>query len=300
MSQTGSDSPPDRWLVLRVPLPEAESVRDLWIEELLALEVRGVEEQAEHLVVYLPPPSQDPDALVSDLTSRLARVDAGGAAVPGPIEVGWQPHEAWEERWKQGFSARRVTDRITVAPSWDLPEVDPGEILLTLDPGMAFGTSEHPTTRGCLRLLDGLVEPGQCIADIGAGSGILGIAAALLGADRVLALELDPWACRVARENAERNGVADRISVRAGVVTTDGLPTDAPFDGIVANIESGILRPLLSALQGALTPEGWLILSGILRTEAPGIVTAAREAGLYLDTVDEEAEWWTGAFTLSD
>lgn len=299
MSETGSGAPPDRWLVLRVPLPDDEAVRDLWIEELLMLDARGVEEQANHLVVYLPPPREGAESLVRDLTARLA--EAGGDRPPevGPIEIRWQPHEAWEERWKQGFAPRRVTRRITVAPSWDQPEVNPGEILVTIDPGMAFGTSEHPTTRGCLRLLDGRVEPGQRIADIGAGSGILGISAALLGADRVLALELDPWACHAIRENAERSGVTDRVLVRAGAVTADGLPGEAPFDGILANIEAGILRPLLPSLRVALAPRGWLILSGVLRSEADGFVSAAREAGLELDTVDEEAEWWTGAFSLA-
>lgn len=275
-------------------MPPDGDLRDLMVEELLELEVRGVEERTDALVVYLPPPTGAADAFADAVGERLAAI-SGMASVQ--VETGWQPHEAWSDRWRTHFRPREITSRILVAPSWESPPVDPGQILVTLDPGMAFGTSDHPTTRGCLRMLDRLVEPGDRIADIGSGSGILAITAALLGAREVLAIELDPWACAAARENASINSVTDRVTVRAAPVTPDGLPGEAPFDGIVANIESGILTPLLPGLRTVMEEGGWLILSGILRIESDALVDTAREARLELREVDEEEEWWTGEFS---
>ena len=285
---------PDRWMVLRVPTPDEESRRDLMIEALLGLESRGVEERDGGLVVYLPPPEgQSEDSFLREVTDRLSQE----SGIDGlELEMSWQPHELWEDRWRTHFRTRRVSERVVVAPSWEDPDLPPGAILVTLDPGMAFGTSDHPTTRGCIRMLDDRVRPGDRLADVGSGSGILAITAALLGAAEVLAVELDPWACRAARENVERNGVEDRVTVRAAPVSAQGLPGEAPFDGIVANIESGILTPLLPGLRSALLGGGWLILSGILHSESEALVRAAQVAGLELDQVDEEGDWWTGGF----
>ncbi|TVP55017.1 MAG: 50S ribosomal protein L11 methyltransferase [Gemmatimonadales bacterium] len=288
---------PDRWMVLRVPRPQDESRRDLMVEVLLECGARGVEERDDLLVIYLPPPSEDPQAFVRRVTRELERVSGSHEIA---VELDWQPHEAWEERWRTHFKPRRITERITVAPSWERPEVPPGTLLLTLDPGIAFGTSDHPTTRGCIRMLDGRVRPGDRVADVGAGSGILAITAALLGAADVLAIELDPWACQAARENLLLNGVEERVRVRAAPITSKGLPGEPPFDGIVANIESSILTPLLPGLRSALEDGGWLILSGILRTESEASVVAAAAADLGLDGVDEEGDWWTGAFVTPD
>jgi ribosomal protein L11 methyltransferase len=288
------DSPPDRWLVLRVPEPGDEDRRGLLVEVLRELTPHGVEERPDALVAYLPAPEESPESLAQEIGERLAQ--SVGETVPLRVETTWQAHEAWSDLWREGFRARRITSRIVVAPTWDPPDPEPGDVILTLDPGMAFGTAEHPTTRGCLRLLDPRVLPGSRLADIGAGSGVLSIAAALLGAAQVLAVELDPWAVSVARENVEINGVEDRVEVRAAAVGPSFLPGEAPFHGIVANIEAGILLPLLPGFQGGLEPGGWVILSGILGTEAAGVVEAAEALGLELEEEDREESWWSGAF----
>ncbi len=288
---------PDRWMVLRVPRPEDEVQRDLMVEALLELGARGVEEGDGRLSVHLPPPPDEPESFVRRVTRELERVSGTEGLV---LEVDWQPHEAWEDRWRSHFKPRRITGRIVVAPSWERPEVPPGTMLLTIDPGMAFGTSDHPTTRGCIRMLDRWVRPGDRVADVGSGSGILAITAALLGAAEVLAVELDPWACQAARENLALNGVQERVRVRAAPISAKGLPGEPPFDGIVANIESSILTPLLPGLRAGLEDGGWLILSGILRTESEAITAAANAADLRLQGVDEEADWWTGVFVTSD
>jgi ribosomal protein L11 methyltransferase len=161
---------------------------------------------------------------------------------------------------------------------------------------MAFGTAEHPTTRGCLRTLEALVAEGERVADVGTGSGILAITAALLGASKVVALESDPWASAAARENAVANAVDGRVEILDTTVGAGVLALLGPFDGIVANIETGVLIPLLPDFRLALAPSGWLVLSGILAVEADGVVQAAMREGLSLTCQDSEAEWWTGGF----
>src|SRR5205085_1824649 len=140
----------------------------------------------------------------------------------------------WADAWKQYFFVQRVGRRTVVVPSWRqadyAPEAD--DIPLLLDPGMAFGTGLHPTTRLCLRAAEELVQPGQRVLDLGAGSGILAIAAAKLGAGYVEAVEIDPVAARVCRENVELNGVAGVVSVREGAL----LPTGEQHALALANI----------------------------------------------------------------
>jgi ribosomal protein L11 methyltransferase len=291
---------PDRWLVLHLPVGPDPELR----ERLVALLMesgwsgeapRGVEERRDGLVVYLPPPESGVASLVERLKAEL---EAGGAPeVAAGVRPSWQPHEAWADHWRRGFGTRRITPRITVTPTWEPVNAARGEIVLTLDPGMAFGTAEHATTRGCLRLMDGRVQPGTRVADVGAGSGILSIAAAHLGAASVLALELDPWACTAARENAERNGVADRVRVVSRGVGPAFVEGEAAFHGIVANIETPILRPLVPGFARGLVPGGWLILSGILEPDGPGMVGTAAAAGFHLEAEDREAGWWSAAFT---
>lgn len=276
--------------------PRAEDVRELLIEELLSLPTRGVEDRGDDLVVYLPPPGEAVEQLLETIRERIARVT--GSEVPG-IRFRWQEHEEWDDVWRRAFRPRRVTDRLVVSPSWEEPPLEPGDLLITLDPGMAFGTAEHPTTRGCLRLLDGAVRPGDRVVDVGAGSGILSIAAALLGAGRVLALEMDEWACTAAEENARTNGVEGKVTVLTLAVGPEFLPDEAPADGIVANIEAGALTALLPGFRSGLAPGGWLILSGILSHEARGVIQAAGEAGFSLRRPDREDAWWSGLFFVA-
>jgi ribosomal protein L11 methyltransferase len=162
---------------------------------------------------------------------------------------------------------------------------------------MAFGTAEHATTRGCLRGLSRYVGRGDRVADVGAGSGILSIAAVLLGADQVVALELDPTSCRVAEENVTNNGVRDRVEIRHEPARP-GIPIPGgPFQGIVANLQSGIILPLLPLFRSGLAPGGWLIASGILLEELDQILRTLMKGGWYLLEGEEEGEWWTGVLS---
>lgn len=283
---------PAEWLVLEVGKPVDEEAAAIAIEVLVARSGRGIEERDGILVGYLPATEAPASSVVEELCRELARALGGTAP---PVAYRLQRHEAWEENWKRGFGPRRVTERIVVSPSWADPGLQPGELLLLLDPGMAFGTAEHSTTRGSLRLLDRRVAAGDRIADVGSGSGILAIAAALLGASRVVAFEPDSWSCAAAGENAVRNGVAKIVEVREEAVGPDTLAAFSPFDGIAANIESGILTPLLSSFRGALGPGAWVILSGILAAEWDVMAKRCDAAGFSVEAVDREDEWVSAA-----
>lgn len=279
------------------PIPASgllsDPVRDRMPELLLELGGRGVEEIGDSFTTYLLPPAE-PETFLQEVRARLRAVGARQAE----LHWAWQPQEDWETFWKRGLGPRRITRRLLVAPSWEVPDVVEGEILIVLDPGMAFGTAEHATTRGCLRLLDPRVREGDLVADIGSGSGILAIAAARLGAREVLAVEMDPLACGVAEENLAANGVRDRVRILVEEVREPGPLPGGPYQGVVANIQRSVLLPLLTTFRASLVDGGWLILSGILEEEREEVLETTFRHGFVLEEEDGEGEWWWGAFIL--
>lgn len=284
-----------RWLELRV-LAEGAARRELVPDALVEMGARGVVEEAEHHIAYFEEPT-DADAFAASVREHLEGESADAAVA---VEWRWQEHEQWAEAWKRGLGPRRITDRLVVHPSWKPPtDLNPGDIVIVLDPGMAFGTAEHGTTRGCLRLLDGRVAEGDRLLDVGAGSGILSVAAARFGAVEVVAVEGDPLACEAMTDNVRRNRVTRRVEVREAWVDAETLTAMGLFDGVLANIESGLLLPLVPALAGAVKPGGWLLMSGILDTELTRIEDAAREVGFIPSDVDADGEWRSALFRRS-
>lgn len=284
---------PRTWLAVSIPVPPSE-IGTLIPEILIALGASGVEESQGTYLAYLPPP-EDPEGFKAAALARLAAVLG---EQPPSVEWSWKPHEDWEEIWKRGLGPRRITQRLWVSPSWERPEIGLHETLVVLDPGMAFGTAEHPTTRGCLRLLDSLLRPGDRIADVGAGSGILSIASALLGAREVVAFEMDPESCKVAEENARTNGVDGKIRLVPGTVQGRDPLLSAPYQGILANLQRSILLTLLDSFYRSLTTDGWLVSSGLLLEEEGKFELAARRAGFTVLRVDREGEWVTMALRV--
>jgi ribosomal protein L11 methyltransferase len=282
---------PKRWLVLAVRGPSPE-LAGLVADGLLALGGAAVEEKDGASLTYLLPPA-DPESFVADARDQLASWLPGGT--PLEIEWRWQQDEDWAAEWKRGLAPRRVTGRIVVKPTWTEWEAEPGQVVIDVDPQMAFGTGEHATTRGCLRLLDGAVREGDRVLDVGSGSGILAIAAVRLGARAAVAVEYDPDANLNARENFERNRVAGRVQLVEALADDVLLAELGRFDLVLANILSGVIRPLLPALRRVLggSPEGRLIVSGILRSEALAVIGDAEAAGFRVEAVDEEEEWWS-------
>ncbi|MBI5420496.1 MAG: 50S ribosomal protein L11 methyltransferase [Deltaproteobacteria bacterium] len=182
----------------------------------------------------------------------------------------------WAEKWKEHFKPRKIGGRLVVKPSWEPYASAPGEIVLTIDPGQAFGTGSHETTRMCLQLLEDLFEAPAAprrVLDIGTGTGILGIAAAMLGASFVLGIDSDPKAVEVAAENAKANGVEDRFESSFAPLST----LDGAYDLVLANLLAEILIDLKQGIAARCAPGAHLILSGIL-TEKCGWVEEELEA----------------------
>lgn len=199
--------------------------------------------------------------------------------------------EDWSEAWKEHYHPIRIGRRLLVLPAW-LPAPDDSLLPIVLDPGMAFGTGTHPSTQLCLAALEDHLRPGDEVVDLGCGSGILSIAAVRLGARRVLALDIDPLAVRITLENAERNGVAAQVSVRAGSLPDLLDAGSPPPDLIVANILAPVLDEMArQGLSRAVRPGGLLILAGVLDEQAEGLEATCLDHGLELLEQRQAGEW---------
>ncbi|MEP6691852.1 MAG: 50S ribosomal protein L11 methyltransferase [Gemmatimonadaceae bacterium] len=271
------------WTQLRVSAVDAEA-RDLVIGALVAAGGSCAEE-GDTLVTFV---LDEPDGEASVSAARGAVL----AASPG-ADVALTPGLTidWSTQWPTRVGMQRV-GALTVAPPWLADDAgDPARAII-IEPAMAFGTGEHPTTRGVLRLMQRVVRPGDFVADLGAGSAVLAIAAAKLGASRVLAVELDPDAIGNAEENVERNAVSHRVSVLEGDAVLV-LPLVAPVRVILANIISSVLRALSPAMLAALAPDGRAILSGMLVAERDEMRAALERDGWRFDDEDAEGDWWS-------
>lgn len=286
---------PEKWLVLELVVSSSAD-RAALVEELVALGGGAVEERDDRLITYVVPPA-DAEAFVAEADARLREAAPDGGF---RLEWRWRENEDWLEAWRRGLKPRRI-GRLVVTPSWESPDLGEGDLAVVIDPEMAFGTGEHASTRGVLRLLQQAFRAGDRVLDVGAGSAILSIAAARLGAPEVLAVEADEDAIENARDNIERNGVADVVEFVHALVDDDFLAGqgDGRFDLILANILSGVLVPLLPAFRRALASSGRLILAGILDEESERIAEAAERAGFTLLAEDREEEWWSALFEVA-
>ena len=183
--------------------------------------------------------------------------------------------EDWATAWKAYFKPIRIGRHFLIKPSWEQVDLLADDILLELDPGMAFGTGTHPTTTLCLRTLEDLIKPGQTVFDLGTGSGILAIAAAKLGAE-VEAVDLDSVAVKVAQENVDLNHVGDQVRVLRGDL---GTVLKGQADVVIANIIADVILMLLPDLKRILRPEGEFLASGIIEHRADDVEVGLKEAG---------------------
>ena len=240
---------------------------------------------AEDQPVLEPAPGETPlwphvrvTGLFDDAEGAAALQDqlrtALGSALREAIRIEPLADQVWERAWLDHFHPMRFGRRLWVVPGGQTVELGTGDVALELDPGLAFGTGTHPTTALCLEWLDGLDLAGRRVIDVGCGSGILAIAALKLGAAHAVAIDHDPQALLATRENAMRNGVAERLSV----LGTDA-PGPAPADVVVANILAGTLIELAPRIAAMVAPRGRLALSGILADQAEGVLAAYREIG---------------------
>jgi len=243
---------------------------------------------------YLP--ARDPaaaDEAVARAAEMLGHLRAFGLRPIGELRTRVVLEADWADAWKQHFPVLRVGRRLVIRPTWRRRRrAQPDDVVLALDPGMAFGTGLHPTTRLCLLLIEDLADRGAFaggarVVDVGSGSGILSIAAAKIGAREVVAVDTDPIAVEATTANAARNDVASRVRVRQGSTPTG----DGPFDVVLANLVASLLVALAPALAGELAESGTLVASGIFGDREPDVVAAFAATGLEVTGRRAEGEW---------
>ena len=199
--------------------------------------------------------------------------------------------EDWAEAWKKHYQPLRVGRRLLIRPLWIDVALAPDDIEIALDPGMAFGTGTHPTTQLCLEALERLIEPAQTVLDLGAGSGILAIAAAKLGAGKALALDTDPLAVEATVANARSNGVADKIIAERGSLE-NVLGSARRFDIVIVNILARVILELCERRLGeSVRPGGTAIFSGIIDTQLAEVEAGLRRAGLQPGARRQRGDW---------
>ena len=235
--------------------------------------------------------------LNSAADGRRNRIDLGVRLVAhvspvSPLQETVVEEEDWQHAWKEHFHVLRVGKRMVVSPTWREHKAKKSDIVVTLDPGMAFGTGHHPTTRMCLELLEKMVKPVMSVLDVGCGSGILSIAAAKLRARSVLGLEIDSVALGVAKQNVRENGVGHNIRIVQGSLPH---PDVGPlsYDLAVANISAKVITEIAGELVRAVRPGGNVIASGILLDNSDAVAKALNSAGGLLNQTIADGDWVT-------
>lgn len=230
------------------------------------------------------------------LQDRLKQIESELAAVEerigsfrfGNIRFRSLSEKDWANEWKQYFHVTHVGESLVIKPSWEEYTPKEGEHVIKIDPGMAFGTGTHHTTNMCMARLEKVLPANAEVFDVGTGSGILAIAAALLGAKSVKAVDIDAVAVRVARENIADNGLEDKIEVKEGDLLRG---TEGQADVIIANIIADIIIILLKDIPGKLKDDGIFLASGIISDRRADVEAAAAEVGMKVDHVDEKGGW---------
>lgn len=221
---------------------------------------QGMEELAQVRQILARLKAQDPDGKYGRLELEMKDVD----------------EEDWSNAWKKYYHPVQVGEHLVVCPSWEAYDRQPDDVVLTLNPGMAFGTGTHDTTRLCMELLEKYITPQDTVLDVGCGSGILAITAALLGANKIIGCDIDEVAVKVAGENAALNGVQDRISFHQGDLTSQ---VEGSFQIICANIVADVIIRLSEDAGRYLAKDGIFITSGIIDTREQDVLNALEQNG---------------------
>jgi len=213
----------------------------------------------------------------------------------GVAEVVRAPYieQDWDQIWRQHFKPRRVGRRFLIVPSWERTEPREDDWVIELDPGQAFGTGDHPTTRMCLELMEDAPIEGARVADVGCGSGILSIGACRMGAREVCAVDIEPVSVEVAKENAERNGVSFLALAGDGLFA---LPEGDPYHVVLSNIISAVLIRIAPDVAAEVRPGGAWIVSGVIPDNWPDVLRAAERVGFHLQERREEDGWVAARF----
>ena len=256
-------------------------------------------EQSEMIAItaYYPD-TLDIEEVKATLAARLADLtDFGLETGQVSLESQELAEEDWADNWKKYYEPARITHDLTIVPSWTDYEATAGEKIIKLDPGMAFGTGTHPTTKMSLFALEQVLRGGETVIDVGTGSGVLSIASSLLGAKEIYAYDLDEVAVRVAQENIALNPGMDNIQVAAGDLLRG---VDLEADVIVANILADVLIHLTEDAYRLVKDQGYLIMSGIISEKWDMVRASAEAAGFFLETHMIQGEWNACVFKKTD
>lgn len=265
-----------------------------YVDEELAQKMQNVSQ----IRLYIPHDAQAPEQ-IAQLKSELEVFRAQNPDTDlGSLEVSLQnlQEEDWEESWKQYYQPIPIGEKLLIVPQWLSPENPEHRIPVVLDPGMIFGTGAHASTQMCLRALEQTIHGGERVIDLGSGSGILSIAALLLGAQEATGVDIDPKAEDIARENAALNGLtAPKFRAVTGNVIGDkammeSLSEDG-YDVVLANIVADVIIPLSAVVPHFLRPNGVFICSGILNTRLPEVERAIEAAGLTITQREMQEDW---------
>lgn len=265
-----------------------------YVDEDLTQKMQNVSQ----IRLYIPHDAQAPEQ-IAQLKSELEVFRAQNPDTDlGSLEVSLQnlQEEDWEESWKQYYQPIPIGEKLLIVPQWLSPENPEHRIPVVLDPGMIFGTGAHASTQMCLRALEQTIHGGERVIDLGSGSGILSIAALLLGAQEATGVDIDPKAEDIARENAELNGLtAPRFNAVTGNVIGDRAMMESlssgGYDVVLANIVADVIIPLSAVVPHFLRPEGVFICSGILNTRLSEVERAIEAAGLTIAQREMQEDW---------
>ncbi len=260
---------------------------EIWDEEQLS-------DNSDEIVLkgYFP--------LEDEWDQRKGHIDAGIALVRTAypqydIEVLYDilEDDSWQDSWKQYYKPFSVGRHLIIKPLWEPYEAKEGDVVIELDPGLVFGTGDHPTTGGALRLLEERVKPGMQVMDLGCGTGILGLTAALLGAEKVLAVDKDREALKATANNFEVNGISERLTMVEGDLSGEVAGLEGKFDIIVANIIAAVIIDILPLVRKALKPAGLFIAGGIIKDKKGKVLSAAQANHIHVMEIREEGDWVT-------
>lgn len=273
--------------MIEITIPAGEDLRQQLIAMLGQLGVEGFWEDGELLKCYVPEQKWSP-AMQEEMRSVVGMLVSPSTHPLPPMHVQTLAERNWNAEWEKTIQPIHVTPHIVITPSWHVYTAAPGEMVLTIDPKMSFGTGYHESTRLILGLVEQYIRPGMTVLDIGTGTGVLAIAAIRLGARHAVACDIDEWSYDNAIENAALNGVAEKMTILEGDIA---VTPDQPYDLVIANIQRNVLIPLLPAMRSRLAPGGTLLLAGLLNIDRDAMTEALREHGFTVLHESAENEW---------